>query len=682
MKRYSLILFSIMATLLIECSAPHKDQNKGNEFKFQTEQFGDIRILRYQVPGFEQLTLKQKELCYYLEQAGYCGREIFYDQNCRANLSVKRTIELIVENYKGDRESENFKKFIEYTKRVWFSNGIHHHYSMDKIIPEFPVEYLDELIKNSADIKLPLGDGETADYFIDKMKTVIFSHDFFAKRLNQDAHVDMVKTSANNYYEEMSQKEVTDFYSKLKVTGDPQPLSFGLNSKLLKKDGQFLERIYKVGGMYSAAIEKIIFWLTKATSVAESDQQKKIIEKLIEYYQTGDLQTWDEYSILWVKDTTSVVDFTNGFIEVYGDPMGIKGAWQSVVYIKDMEMTNKLAAISNEAAWFEKNSTIADEYKKENPKGITYKVVDVVAEAGDCSPSTPIGVNLPNADWIRTMYGSKSVSLGNIEHAYDEANKTSGILEEFHTPEQVKLIKEFGELGGKLHTGLHEVIGHGSGKLKTGVDVPHHTLKNYASTIEEARADLVALYFIIDKHLVDCKLTSSIEVGKAEYDAYIVNALLKQLARIKDGSNVEESHMRNRQMIAKWCFEKGKPANVIEQKVIDGKTYFVVNDYNALRKLFGELLKEIQRIKSEGDYNAARDLVENFGVKVDQQLHKEVLERYKHLNIAPFAGFINPVLVPKIQGDKIVDIKLDYPDDFMKQMLWYAKEYRILPTYN
>lgn len=652
------------------------------DFKYLAEQFADLKILRYNAPGFDELSLKQKTLLYYLTEAAYWGREIIYDQNYKYNLAIKRTLEAIIEHYTGDKESADYQLFKVYTKRVWFSNGIHHHYSTDKFVPEFSEAYFEELVKNSTGAEFPLQEGETIDDFIAKLKPIIFDKSIDNKRVNLNPEVDMVVGSANNMYEGVTQKEVEAFYDKLIDKTSKEPISYGLNSKLVKKDGKIIEQTYKLGGMYGAAIEKIVFWLKKAATVAESDAQRETIEKLIKFYETGDLKTFDDYSVAWVKDTAPLVDFTNGFIEVYGDALGFRGAWQSVVYIKDVETTKKFGALSGEAAWFEKNSPIMEAHKKTNPQGISYKVITVISEAGDNSPSTPIGVNLPNANWIRAAYGSKSVSLGNIEHAYTEGSKSSGMLQEFFLPEQIQRIKKYGTLSGKLHTGLHEVIGHGSGKINDGVGTPKETLKNYASTLEEARADLVALYYIIDNHLVEMNLTNTTDVGKAEYDSYIVNGLIRQLVRLEEGAVIEEAHMRNRQLIAKWCYEKGEKDKVIERKVVDGKTFFVVNDYEKLRELFGELLREVQRIKSEGDYAAGKNLVETYGVQVDEELHTEALARFKKLNVAAYGGFINPILVPKMDGDKIIDVEIQYPEDFTEQMMYYAKKYKVLPTYN
>lgn len=658
-------------------------QQPEEEFQYQTEQFADLRILRYQIPGFEELSLQQKKLAYYLYQAALSGRDIIWDQHYKHNLYIRRTLEAIVNHYSGDRNSEDFQKFMVYTKRVWFSNGIHHHYSTIKFLPEFSPEYFAHLVKNSPNADFPLQAGETIDDLITKLTPILFDPEVDAKRVNLDPRVDMVVSSANNFYEGVTQKEVEAYYKRIIDPKDPHPISYGLNSKMMKENGKVVERVWKVGGMYSQAIEKIVYWLEKASQVAENDQQKKALDLLIQYYKTGDLRTFDEYNIAWVQDTASVIDVINGFIEVYGDPLGYRGSFESVVSFKDMEATKRIAAISANAQWFEDHSPLMEAHKKKNVKGVSAKVITVVVESGDASPSTPIGINLPNANWIRAEFGSKSVSLGNIIHSYNESSKGSGVLEEFwFSQEDIQLAKKYGPLASDLHTDMHEVIGHASGKLEPGVGTPKETLKNYSSTLEEARADLVALYFIMDPKLVEIGVMPSLDVGKVAYNRYIMNGLMLQLRRLQPGENLEEAHMRNRQLIAKWVYEKGKPDNVIEKVVKDGKTYFVINDYQKLRELFGELLREIQRIKSQGDYRAGMELVENYGVKVDSDLHKEVLKRYAKLKIAPYAGFINPRLVPVMEGDQIVDVKVEYPDDFTEQMLEYARDYSFLPTYN
>ncbi|MBL7959187.1 dihydrofolate reductase [bacterium] len=678
MKRITQGLALLLMIAMIGCAK--KTDNK--DFVFQTEQFADLKIIRYQVPGFEQLTPKQKEMVYYLYEAGLSGRDIIWDQNYKNNLLVRRTLESIVANYKGDRNTEDFKKFMVYTKRVWFSNGIHHHYGSKKFEPGFSADYFDQLVKNSPGT-YPLKKDETVDQLIAKLTPILFDPNVDAKRVNLDPKDDIIKTSAMNFYEGLTQKEVEAYYSKVIDTKNPQPISYGLNSKLVKENSAIQEKVWKVGGMYSPAIEKIVYWLEKASSVAENETQKAALDKLIEYYKTGDLKKFDEYNILWVKDTESMIDVNNGFIEVYGDPLGYRGAFEAIVSIKDMEASKRIDAISNQAQWFEDNSPLAPEHKKKNVTGISAKVITVVVESGDASPSTPIGINLPNANWIRKEYGSKSVNLGNIVYAYAKAAEGSGFLAEFaYTQEEIERIKKYGALASDLHTDMHEVIGHASGQINPGVGTPKQSLKNYASTIEEARADLVGLYYIMDQKLIDIGVMPNFDVGKAAYDGQMRNGLMTQLTRLQLGDDIEESHMRNRQLIAKWVYEKGLPENVIEKKIKEGKTYIVINDYMKLRTLYGQLLKETQRITSEGDFKAAQELVENYGVKVDHELHKEVKERYEKLNISPYGGFINPKLVPVMQGDKLVDVKMEYPADFTEQMMFYAKEYSFLPTFN
>ncbi len=682
MKQYLKIILLTFLGIIMSCSTEKKSAIPA-DFKFYTESFADLRIQRYYVPGFEDLSLQQKELVYYLYEAALCGRDIIYDQNYKHNLYVRRTLEAIVNSFTGDRNSEDFQKFMVYVKRVWFSNGIHHHYSNRKILPEFSKEYFKELIVNSDEFQFPLQNEETLDDLINKMNKIIFDPNYDAIKVNQSDGVDLIKTSAVNFYEGVTQKEVEDYYKKIVDPNDPHPISYGLNSKMLKKDGQIIERQWTINRMYAPAIEKIVYWLEKAVNVAENDQQKKALQLLTEYYKTGDLKLWDEYNIEWVKDTTSVVDVVNGFIETYNDPLSYRATFESVVSIKDKEATKRIEAISNNAQWFEDNSPLMPQHKKKNVKGVSAKVITSVVESGDCSPSTPIGINLPNSNWIRKEHGSKSVNIGNIVYSYNKFAETSGVLQEFaYSDEEIERDKKYGALADDLHTDMHEVIGHASGQINPGVAEPHQTLKNYYSTLEEARADLVALYYLMDKKLIEIGVMPSLEVGKAAYSDYIKNGLMVQLARVKPGENIEEAHMRNRQLVALWAFEKGKSENVIEKKTKNGKTYFVVNDFEKLRKLFGELLREIQRIKSEGDYNAGKNLVENYGVKVDKDLHKEVLERYSKLKIAPYAGFIQPKLISVKKGEKIIDVKIEYPEDFTHQMLEYAKNYSLLNTYN
>ena len=657
-------------------------KNGAGGFEYSADRFADLHVLRYQVPGFEKLTPKQKEMAYYLSQAALSGRDIIFDQNYKHNLRVRRMIETVVTSYPGDRKEKPFQLFMTYAKRVWFSNGIHHHYSTKKIKPEFSQDYFAELlVKTSAKGKLPVSKDQSVESFIEEITPIIFDESKDAKRVNQESGADLVATSANNYYEGVTQAEAEKYYAQMIDKNDTEPVSYGLNSKLTKPNSQIIERIWKVGGMYSPAIEKIVYWIEKAIPLAENAAQKDALVKLVKFYKTGSLKDWDDYNIAWVKDTESQIDFVNGFIEVYGDAMGYRGAYESVLSIRDMEATKRIAAIGKEAQWFEDNSPINKEHKKEKVTGISAKVITVVTEAGDAAPATPIGINLPNANWIRQKHGSKSVSLGNIVEAYDHVKSSGSTLQEFaFSEEEVERTRKYGVLAGYLHTDMHEVIGHASGQINKGVGTPKETLKSYASTLEEARADLVALYYLMDEKLVKLGVMPSVEVGKAEYDSYIRNGLLQQLNRIEMGENLEESHMRNRQLVAQWAFVNGEGA--IRKVSKDGKTFFVVKDYDKLRQLFGKLLAEIQRITSEGDYEAGRDLVEKFGVQVDQELLKEVKARYAKLNSAPYSGFIQPKLVPVMNGKKIIDVKIEYPTDFTKQMLEYGKNYSFLPDYN
>jgi dipeptidyl-peptidase-3 len=678
-----ILIFSSCLLALIVLTSCGEKKVMNNEFKYFSEKFADLQVLRYQVPGFDDLSIKQKKLLYYLYEAALSGREIIYDQNYKHNLTIKRTLEAIISSFKGDRNTDDYKKFLVYAKRFWFSNGIHHHYSNQKFLPEFSEEYFAELVKNSSEERFPFISLETPDELIARITPLLFDPNIDSKKINRNPDDDLIVTSANNYYEGVTQKEVEDFYAKRIDKNDPEPISYGLNSKLIKQENEIIEKTYKVGGMYTDAIEQIVYWLKKAVEVSENEKQKAALEKLIEYYETGDLQTYDKYNILWVQDTDSRIDVVNGFVETYGDALGFRGAFEGIVSFVDPEATKRIAAIGNQAQWFEDNSTIMDEHKKKDVKGISATVITVVVESGDAHPSTPIGINLPNPNWIRANYGSKSVSLGNIIHSYDEAAKSSGQLEEFgFSDEQNEIERQYGILGSNLRTDMHEVIGHASGIINEGVGTPKETLKNYASVMEEARADLVALYFLLDPKLVEIGVMPNLNPGKAQYLDFIRNGTMWQLRRIELGDDIEQSHMRNRQMVARWVYEKGKPDNVIEKVVQDGKTYFVIRDYEKLRELFGQLLRETQRIKSEGDYEAAKNLVETYGVKIDYDLHKEVLERYSKLNIAPYTGFINPRLVPVFEGEKILDVKIEFPDDFQKQMMEYADEYSLLPNYN
>lgn len=683
---HSLALGVLAAGLFTACSSPTPPPAKEgaeSDFRVSADRFADLEVLRYQVPGFDELTPQQKELAYYLTEAALCGRDIIWDQKYKHNLRIRKVLEAIFESSKADKNTPEWNKFEVYAKRVFFSNGIHHHYSNMKILPEFDANYFATLVKGTDSKLLPLDAGQSVDQLLEMLNPIIFDPKVDNKIVDLSPGIDNVKASANNFYEGVTQQEVEAYYAARIKTDDPTPVSWGLNSKMSKENGTVTEKIWKVGGMYSPAIEKIVYWLEKAVAVAENDKQKKALQLLVEYYKTGDLKTWDEYNIAWVADVDSRLDVVNGFIEVYGDAIGKRASFESVVSMKDMEATKRIAAIAKEAQWFEDHSPIADEHKKKEVKGITAKVITVIQESGDAAPSTPIGINLPNANWIRQQHGSKSVSLGNIVHAYNEAGKTSPMLKEFAvSEEQIKRAKEFASLAGDLHTDMHEVIGHASGQINKGVGDPDQTLKNYASTLEEARADLVALYYVMDKKLVDMGVMPSLEVGKAEYDNYIMNGLITQLTRLNLGEHLEEAHMRNRQLVAQWAYEKGKAENVIEWIKRDGKTYVKVNDYDKLRKLFGDLLREIQRIKSEGDYKAATALVEGYGVKVDQVLLKEVKERFNKLNVAPYKGFIQPNVVAEMEGDKIKNVKITIPDNFLEQQLQFGKKYSFLPYKN
>lgn len=652
-------------------------------FKVEADRFADIQVLRYQVPGFETLTSQQKELAYYLYEAALCGRDIIWDQKYKNNLIIRRTLEAIWLNYSGDKTTSDYLAFEEYTKRVWFSNGIHHHYASEKIIPSFSEEFLAKAISLTPDDQLPLPKGMDKTAFFNYLKPIIFDPSVDGKTVNLEAGIDNIVGSANNFYEGVSQKEVEEFYASKADTSDKTPVEHGLNSKLLKIDGKIIEKTWKVGGMYTQAIEKIVYWLEKAINVAETPEQKKSLELLVEYYKTGDLKKFDEYNIAWVSDVNSTIDNVNGFIEVYQDALGKRGSFEAVVSIKDFEATKMIETIARNAQWFEDNSPLFPNHKKKEVKGIIGKSINVIVESGDSAPSTPIGINLPNSNWIRQSHGSKSVALGNIVAAYNIAGAKSPSAAEFALNEEcLNRAVKYGNLASALHTDMHEVIGHASGQLEPGVATPDITLKNYQNALEEARADLVALYFIYDQKLVDIGVMPSLEVGKAEYESYLLNGLMLQLNRVELGKSIEEAHMRNRQLVAKWVMEKGAKDKVAEFIKRDGKTYIQINDYTKLRELFGELLREIQRIKSQGDFTAGQALIENYGVKVDQQLHKEVKERFAKLNVAPYKGFIQPRLLPIVKDGKIIDVKIEYPASFSEQMLEYAKKYSFLPNKN
>lgn len=690
--KWAIPVMAISAQLITGCGSNNNTAQQktdtavvadGYDENFVTEaqSFADLQLLRYQVPGFNALSLQQKKLAYYLYMAALSGRDIIYDQKSKDGIMLRKTLETIYGTYGGDKLSEDWKKFETYCGRVWFSNGNYHHYSNDKFIPECAYEYFVSIAMASDTAKLPKEVGESADAFLARIKPIVFDLKYKPKLVDLRPNVDNIVGSANNFYEGVAQKEVESFYARFDSSNTAP--SWGLNSKVVKENGQLVEKTWKSGGMYGAAIDKIAGWLEKAASVAENEKQKTSLELLVKFYRTGDLKTFDDYSIAWVKDTGSRLDAVNGFIEVYMDAIGKKGSYESTVSLKDMEETKKIEAIAREAQWFEDNSPIMKEHKKDTVKGITAKAITVIVESGDAAPSTPIGINLPNADWIRRDYGSKSVSLSNIVHAYNSVNAKGGTTAEFAVNDTViERLKKHGSLASDLHTDMHECIGHASGKLNPGVKTTDVTLKNYASCLEEARADLVALYFVYDKKLVDLGVMPSLEVGMAEYDSYMMNGMITQLTRLKLGDQLEEAHMRNRALVSRWAFEKGKKDNVVAMVKKNGKTYVQVNDYGKLRELFGQLLREIQRIKSEGDYNGGKALVEGYGVKVDPVLHKEILERYAKLNLKPYKGFVQPKLVPVMNGDEITDVKVEYPDNFFVQMMEYGKEFSLLPVRN
>ena len=669
-------------SLLTACGGTRKTTAEAEKFDYTVEQFADLQILRYRVPGFEDLSLKQKELVYYLTEAALQGRDVLFDQNGKYNLTIRRMLEAVYTGYKGDRSTPDFKAMEVYLKRVWFSNGIHHHYGCEKFTPGFTPDFFRKAVQSVDASALPLAGGQTVEQLCEEVFPVIFDPGVMPKRVNQAAGEDLVLTSACNYYEGVTQKEAEDFYNALKDPKDETPVSYGLNSRLVKVDGKVREKVWKAGGLYGPAIEKIVYWLKKAEGVAETPGQKAVIAKLVEFYETGDLKAFDEYAILWVKDLDSRVDFVNGFTESYGDPLGMKASWESLVNFKDLEATRRTELISGNAQWFEDHSPVEKQFKKEEVKGVSAKVITAAILAGDLYPATAIGINLPNANWIRSQHGSKSVTIGNITDAYNKAAHGNGFNEEFvYSDTELQLIDKYADLTGDLHTDLHECLGHGSGKLLPGVDPD--ALKAYGSTIEEARADLFGLYYVADPKLVELGLTPDADAFKAEYYTYLMNGLMTQLVRIEPGNHVEEAHMRNRQLIARWVFEKGAADKVVEMVKKDGKTYVVVNDYGKLRQLFGELLAEIQRIKSTGDFEAARDLVETYAVKVDPVLHAEVLERYKKLNLAPYKGFVNPKYEAVTDADgKITDVKVTYDEGYAEQMLRYSKDYSNLPSMN
>lgn len=669
-------------SLLTACGGNPKTTAEAEKFDYTVEQFADLQILRYRVPGFEDLSLKQKELVYYLTEAALQGRDILFDQNGKYNLTIRRMLEAVYTGYKGDKNTPDFKAMEVYLKRVWFSNGIHHHYGSEKFVPGFTPEFFRQAVQSVDAATLPLAEGQTVEQLCEEVFPVIFDPTVMPKRVNQAAGEDLVLTSACNYYDGVTQQEAEDFYNALKNPQDETPVSYGLNSRLVKEDGKIQEKVWKVGGLYGQALEKIVYWLKKAEGVAETPEQKAVIAKLMEFYETGDLKTFDEYAILWVKDLNSRIDFVYGFTESYGDPLGMKASWESLVNFKDLEATQRTELISGNAQWFEDHSPVDGQFKKEKVKGVSAKVITAAILAGDLYPATAIGINLPNANWIRSHHGSKSVTIGNITDAYNKAAHGNGFNEEFvYSDAELQLIDKYADVTDELHTDLHECLGHGSGKLLPGVDPD--ALKAYGSTIEEARADLFGLYYVADPKLVELGLTPSADAYKAQYYTYLMNGLMTQLVRIEPGNNVEEAHMRNRQLIARWVYEKGAAEKVVELVKKDGKTYVVINDYEKVRDLFGRLLAEIQRIKSTGDYAGAHDLVEAYAVKVDPALHAEVLERYKKLNLAPYKGFVNPKYEAVTDADgTITDVTVTYDEGYAEQMLRYSKDYSTLPSVN
>ncbi len=680
-----------MFTSLILLGACTQGKQAGSEpvddgidatFEYKVDRFADIEILRYPVPGFNSLSLQQKELIYYLSQAALEGRDILWDQHNRYNLTIRRVCEGVYENYMGDKSSEEWKQFETYLKQIWMANGIHHHYSEDKIMPQFSQDYFVKLVKSVDPGRMPFRDGMAADETLQEILPVMFDPAVMPKRMNQTPGTDIVQTSAVNFYEGVTQQEVEAFYNAMKDPADETPVSYGLNSKVKKIEGKVAEQVWKLDGMYDKAIERIIGWLEKAAAVAENDHQKEVINLLIDYYRSGDLKTFDDYSVKWVTDTTSRVDFINGFIETYTDPLGLKGSWEAMVNFKSIEASERTRVISENAQWFEDHSPIDDRFKKEEVKGVSAKVITAAILGGDCYPATPIGINLPNSDWIRRDHGSKSVTIDNITYAYDKAAEGNGFKEEFMWSDtERERSKKYGTLTGNLHTDLHECLGHGSGKLLPGVS--SDVLQAYGSPLEETRADLFALYYLADPKLVELGLLPDNEAYKAEYYSYIMNGAMTQLTRIQPGKDIEQAHMRNRALISRWVIEKGSDEKVVELTQRDGKTYVVVNDYEKLRALFGELLAEVQRIKSEGDFEAGKQLVESYGVKVDPELHKEVLARYEALNIAPYKGFVNPVykLVTDENG-KVTDVTISYDENYVDQQLRYSRQYSVLPLKN
>ena len=670
MKKALLSAAVLAAVSLNSCMTQENEK-----FDYNVDRFADIQVLRYQVPGFDQLTLNQKIYVYYLTEAAIYGRDILFDQHGKYNLQIRQLLENIYQNYSGDKNSADYNAIVKYMKQVWFANGIHHHYSTDKFVPEFSQEFFAEQVKALPTDKLPLNEGETVDQLIETLSKVIFDPTYMQKRVNQADGQDLVLTSANNLYEGVTQKEVEDYYRSIKDVNDSTPISYGLNAKVVKIDGKVQEQQYKIGGLYGAAIEKIVYYLNKAKEYAETDKQKTYITALVDYYTTGDLRKFDEYSILWAEDTDCTVDFVNGFIESYDDPLGMTGAWESIVNFKNQEASHRTQLISANAQWFEDHSPVDPRFKKKEVKGVSAKVITAAMLAGDAYPATPIGINLPNADWIRAQHGSKSVTIENITDAYDEVAAGNGMNAEFaYSNEECELMEKYLTLADKLHTDLHECLGHGSGQLLPGVDP--NALGEHGSTLEETRADLFALYYMADNKLIELGIFEHPDTYKAEYYKYIMNGLMTQNTRIELGKDIEESHMRNRKLISEWAYQHGKADNVIEYVKRDGKTYIRINDYEKLRELFGKLLAEIQRIKSEGDYAAGKKLVEDYAIRLDRNLHKEILDRYAKLDIAPYKGFVNPVYEAVTDKDgNIIDVKISYTENYIDQMLRYSRDY-------
>ncbi len=681
MRFFNLGILAVCTVMLISCGgqAPQKQSETSmpaqEEQKiivdgrlYQSEQFADLRVLHYYIPQWDSLSLKQKELVYYLYEAGLAGRDIMFDQNCRYNLPIRHALESVYAGYAGDKTAEEWRQLELYLKQIWAHTGIHHHYNSSKMLPAFSVDYFQNVCK------------ETGTPLSEELIRAMFDKDFMAMKVESDVSKDLIANSAVNFYEGVTTQEVEDFYTKMRIPGNRTPFEYGLNSKLVKENGVVVEKLWKVGGIYTQALEKVVFWLEKAEKVSENDKQAAALRLLRQYYLTGDLMQWANFNITWTQATEGDIDFIQGFVETYNDPLGMRGSFESVVQIKDFEASQRMKVMMDNAQWFEDNSSTAAEHKKDKVVGITYNIVNVAGESGDASPQTPIGVNLPNANWIRAKYGSKSVSLGNIEDTYEKASGASLLAEFAHDEEEVRLAKEFGGAAGKLHTAMHEVIGHASGKINDGVGQPRETLKNYASTIEEGRADLVALYFVMDPKLVEWGLMPSIEVGKAEYDGYLRNGLLVQLRRVAEGKDLEEAHMRNRAWVSNWLVEKGKADGSVEMITREGKTFIDIKDYEKMRSNVGELLREVQRITSEGDFNAAAALADNYGKKVDQALRKQVIDRAAKFNIAPFNAMVNPLLEPVVDADgKIIDVKASYPTSFTEQHMFYGKNYSFLP---